>query len=440
VTASRRCAFAVVRRVFEGGAYADRAFRAEADRLHLTGRDRAFAMRLAYGAVQRRATLDWMAEQLSGRAADRFDPPVLAALRVGLYQLAYMDGVPDHAAVGESVELAKRAGGAGFRLVNAVLRRAAREAGGLVASLGEATPEEAALRHSHPDWIAELWWEALGPEDARALMARDNEPPESAVRVNHLRAGTDEVAQALEREHVRTAGDPRLPEALVLRDPYDLHGSDLFERGLLMPQSRASMMVARAIDPRPGERILDLCAAPGAKTTHLAALMEDRGEVVAVEADPRRAAELRENCRRLGAGCITVVTGDATQGGHGSDYDRVLVDPPCSDLGTLQSRPDARWRKDPAGVAELARLQRRMLDVAAAAVKPGGRLVYSTCTISPSENDLQIRDFLGQTPNFRESDLPGAYSSIAGGGLLQTLPHRDGTDGFFVAALKRVSE
>jgi 16S rRNA (cytosine967-C5)-methyltransferase len=208
---------------------------------------------------------------------------------------------------------------------------------------------------------------------------------------------------------------------------------------LVMPQSRASMLVARALDPRPGERVLDLCAAPGAKTTHLAALMRGEGEVVAVEADPDRAEALTENAARLGAASVRVRVGDAAQPEFGDGYDRVLVDPPCSDLGTLQSRPDARWHKSGEQVDELSALQRRILNAAAVAVRPGGRLVYSTCTISALENERQLQDFLDSNANFRVCDLTRWQPKLArsGRGFLQTLPHRDGTDGFFIAALER---
>ena len=426
-TDARRCAFAVVRRVFEQGAYADRAFRAEAERLGLEGRDRAFAMRLAYGAVQRRATLDHVIEALSERGVERIDPAALAALRLGVHQLLFMDGVADHAAVAESVELAKRAGSRGHGFVNAVLRRATREGRALLDGLGEATPAAAGLRHSHPAWVAERWWEDLGPGEAVELMRADNEPGESAARVNTLRASPEEVLAELAAGGVAARPAPGLPEGIVLDDPYDLHGSAAFRRGAVMPQSRASMLVARTLAPRPGQRVLDLCAAPGAKTTHLAALMEDRGEVVAVEADRRRAAELQQNVARLGATGVRVAVGDAAGSGYGAGYDRVLVDPPCSDLGTLRSRPDARWRKTPEQVEELRALQRRILDSGAAALAPGGRLVYSTCTISAPENERQIQDFLARHPDFVADPE----------GFVQTLPHRDRTDGFFIQALER---
>lgn len=440
VTAARRCAFTVVRRVFEDGSYADRAFRAETDRLGLGGRERAFAMRLAYGTVQRKGTLDHLIEQLTGRTADELDGPVRAALRLGLYQIAYLGGVADHAAVSESVELAKVSGSGGHRLVNAALRRATREAANRIDSLSDEDPRAAALKHSHPSWIAELWWELLGREDAIALMERNNEPAESAVRANTLRVAPAELIAALAREDVPARPDGRLPEAVVLDAPYDVHASALFERGLLMPQSRASVAVARALDPRAGESVLDLCAAPGAKTTHLAALIGDEGRIVAVELDRRRARAIEANCERLGVRSVDVEVGDASEASFGEGFDRVLVDPPCSDLGTLQSRPDVRWRKPQEQVRELRSVQERILEAGAGALRAGGTLVYSTCTISPLENELLIDDFLSRHAEFAPGDLSSLYPEAVWSGrnnVIQTLPHRHGTDGFFIAALEK---
>jgi 16S rRNA (cytosine967-C5)-methyltransferase len=439
-TPARRCAYAVVRRVFEQGAYADRTFRAEADRARLEPRDRAFAMRLAYGTVQMRATLDWVLEAFVTRPLEQLDPAVLAALRVGLYDLLFMAGTPSRAAVSEAVELVKAATPRAHAFVNAVLRRAAREGKRRLAELDDSTPAGAALAHSHPEWVAERWFAELGPQAARALMLRDNEPAESAVRANRLRTDARAVIRRLAAEGVEAHADTLAPEAVVIEAPYDVHGSPLFGEGLVMPQSRGSMLVARAVDPRPGERILDLCAGPGAKTTHLAALMRGQGEVVGVEADPARAEAVTGNAKRLGASAVRVVVGDAAEPAFGRGYDRVLVDPPCSDLGTLQSRPDARWRKTPEQVSELRALQRLMLAAAAGAVRVGGRLVYSTCTISASENELLVQEFLEESTNFRVCDLRGWHRGLSASvpGFLQTLPHRDGTDGFFVAALERL--
>jgi 16S rRNA (cytosine967-C5)-methyltransferase len=438
---ARRVAFAVVRRVFEQGAYADRALPAEADRAGLDPRDRALATRLAYGTVQRKATLDHVVAGLAGRPADRLDAPLLAAARLGLFQLLYLDGVPDHAAVAESVELAKAGGRRGAGLVNAVLRRAAREGRpALLDQLHDRDPEAAALLHSLPPWLAARWFQELGPHAARALMAACNAPAEAAVRANTLVAARDEVAAALGAEGVRAIPDPLLPEALVLGGPFDLRGSDLWRRGAAWPQSRAAMAVARALRPQAEERILDLCAAPGGKTTHLAALTADRAEIVAVERHPGRARALRATCRRLRAASVRVDVADAGQPRSDGPFDRVLVDPPCSGLGTLQAHPDLRWRVSPRRVDELAALQRRILAAAAAATAPGGTLVYATCTIGAQENERVVEHLLRSHVGFETEDLrddyPAWHHPTVERALL-TLPSRDRTAGFFVARLRR---
>ena len=413
---ARVVAFRVMRRVSDG-AYADRAFRAEAERARLAPQDRAFAQQLAYGAIQRRLTLDHVIAGLSSRPLDKLDPPLLDALRLGVHQLLFMDSVPDHAAVSETVELAKRSRGGGHALANAVLRRASREARAMLDALDPSTPAGASVLQSHPQWIAELWWRHLGPEDAVALMEADNRPAEDAVRINPL-VPADTSGLEQRGEH-----DPDIPEALVLTRPFDVEGSDLFQAGAITPQSRASMRVARTLDPRPGESVLDMCAAPGTKTTHVAALMGDDGRIVAVEKNPARADALRDNCRRMRAESVEVIVEDARS--VDGQFDRVMLDAPCSNLGTLARRPDARWRKTPEQVGELALLQRELLDNAARLVRSGGRLVYSVCTISPREGPEQLDRFLADHPELRELSCR------------QTLPHRDGTDGFFVAALER---
>ncbi len=426
-----------MRRVFERGAYADHALAAEAEAGRLDARDRALAMRLAYGAVQRRGTLDHLIEQLAERPVAKLDPPVLAALRMGLYELLYLRGAPDRAVVADAVELAKTSGRAGHGLVNAVLRRAVREGtDALLAGLAEDTPQRAAIKHSHPEWIARLWWASLGAEQARALMAADNEPSEVALRANTLVTDADALARELP---VRTHRDPAIPEALVLEEPFDAHGSPLWRRGAFHAQSRAAMLVARVLDPTPGERVLDLCAAPGGKTTHLAALMHGRGEVLAVERNPRRAGALVRTAQRLRAANVRVEVADAElQRPEGASFDRVLVDPPCSGLGTLQARADLRWRMTREGVGEMARVQARILAAGAGALRPGGVLVYSTCTISPTENERLIAAFLDSHSDFALDEpaaAAGAYAVADAPGILQTLPHRDNTAGFFIARL-----
>lgn len=441
---ARRCAYVVLRRTFEQGAYTDRALQATAG--GLDGRDRALAMRLAAGAVQRRKTLDHFIEVLAERPLTRLDPPVLAALRLGLYELLYLAGSPDRAVVDDAVELAKRERRAGHGLVNAVLRRAAREgAAALLATLSDATPEQAALMYSHPCWIARLWWEYLGPAQARALMAANNQPAELALRANTLRADAAALARALP---VPARLDPALPEALVLEAGLDLHASEQYKRGEVLAQSRAAMTVSRVLAPRAGETVLDLCAAPGGKATHLAALMADQGQVVAVERNPRRAVALKRTAARLGAASLRVEVADARAWrSAGGDFQRVLVDPPCSGLGTLQARPDLRWRITPDSSRQMAQAAGEILAAGAGAVCPGGVLVYSTCTISPTENEQVIGAFLVSHPDFSPDDpvpvlCPGAPGERVRDAAQQvigllTLPHRDRTAGFFIARLRR---
>jgi 16S rRNA (cytosine967-C5)-methyltransferase len=232
---------------------------------------------------------------------------------------------------------------------------------------------------------------------------------------------------------------PGVPEGLVLDAPWDAHGSPLFAQGALTPQSRGSMLVGRIVDPQPGERVLDMCAAPGAKTTHLAALMRGQGQLVAVEQDERRARALAANCERMGAAWVEVIHADA-RGAPAGPFDRILLDPPCSDLGTLQSRPDVRWHKSPDLIERLAALQRELIDAALERLAPGGVLVYSTCTISAIENEEQVDRVLADRPDVRRDDLTRDRPEVAhpsADGYLQLLPHRDGADGFFISRLRR---
>jgi 16S rRNA (cytosine967-C5)-methyltransferase len=454
---ARRCAYAVMRRVFEQGAYAEKALHAES--AGLDARDRALAMRLAYGAIQRKLTLDYAIGQLTERPVERLDAPVLAALRLGLYELLYLSGAPDRAVVADAVELAKLARSPGYGLVNASLRRAAREgAPALLSGLGDQTPEQAAVMHSHPQWLARMWWDQLGPEQARALMAVDNEPGELALRVNALRGG-DPAAVARELG-APTHTDSELPEALVLESALDLHRTRAWREGAVIAQSRAAMLVVRVLDPQPGERVLDLCAAPGGKSTHIAALMGGEGEVVAVECNPARAGQMRETVRRLGASSVRVEVADAARPRAGEDmFDRVLVDPPCSGLGTLQARADLRWRwsvgdraagteagidrrSAPERIAELVALQKEILTAGARSLRPGGTLVYSTCTISAAENEQLLEQFLSDNSDFVLDDLASKWPSHPhprAQRFLLTLPDRDNTAGFFIARIRRKS-
>jgi 16S rRNA (cytosine967-C5)-methyltransferase len=396
----------VLVRVFEDGAYADRAFRAAVE--GLDDRDRALAQRLAYGAVQRRRTLDRAVEVLGRRRVERLDPPVRAALRLGAYQLGFVDGVARYAAVNESVELVRRAGlERAVAFANAVLRRVADGIRPFVEALPETTATEAGLKHSYPDWIADTWWRVLGPEGARALMHAQNEQGAIVVR--------------LVRGEIDGTPDPYVPGAWHV----DRIDEVALEEGRIWPQSAASQLAGLAVGSREGERVLDLCAAPGGKATMLA------GAVTAVEVNEARARELEETVRRLGARNVDVVIADGRELPPAlTGFDRALVDAPCSGLGVLNRRPDLRWRAEP-----LPELQLQLLRAAAERVRKGGTIVYSVCTVNADESEavvdasgLEVDPVLAdEWPQFRHPRRPE---------FLQTLPHRHGTAGFFVARLR----
>jgi 16S rRNA (cytosine967-C5)-methyltransferase len=443
VAPQRRAAYEVLRRVFEHGAWADRALPAAVERHGLDRRERAQAQRLAFGAVQRRGTADYLIAELAERPLTKLDPPVLAALRLGLFELAFADATPDHAAVDEAVELAKGSGGrrrrAGAGLVNAVLRRAS-AAGDLLAGMDDSSPEGAAVLHSCPEWLARMWWDELGAPSARSLLAAINAPPETALRVNTLRAEPAALLDELRDERIERDGSGLLypPEALVAAEGLTDVLARRIEAGQLVPQARSSQAVVAVLDPQPGEQVLDLCAAPGVKTTAIAARMGNRGNVVAVERDPGRAGQLGDLCARLGATCVTVVEGDAAELDLGGGYDRVLVDPPCSDLGTLASRPDARWRKSPELIERLAAVQGAIAARALGALAPGGTLVYSTCTISRREGEDRVAELLGRggAQATRVTAAAPELASTHDRRFLQVRPDRDRTDGFFIARLE----
>jgi 16S rRNA (cytosine967-C5)-methyltransferase len=410
VSPARVVAFTVLRRVFEDGAYADRVLRGASERLD--DRDRALARRLAFGTVQRTRTLDHAIEALGRRPVRKLDAPVLAALRLGAYQLAFMDGVPRYAAVNESVELVRRAGlERAVSFANAVMRRLADGARALCEALPEGTPAEAALRHSYPDWVAETWWSELGADEARALMRAQNEEPETAVR--------------LVRGAIEGTKDPEFPGAWVV----DRVDEQALAEGRIWPQSRASQLVGLAVGSRQGERTLDLCAAPGGKATMLA------GAVDAVEIDEDRASTLEKTAARLGATGVRVVHADGRElPAELAGYDRALVDAPCSGLGVLASRPDLRWRATP-----LPELQLELLRAAVERTRPDGTVVYSVCTIDRAESEDVVDAIVGEGSVHVDASLADEwprYRHARRPEFLQTLPHLHGTSGFFVARLE----
>jgi len=385
IAPARRAAFEVILRVFEEDAYADRALASAVQ--GLDERDRALAQRLSYGTVQRARTLDFGIEQLGKRPVRKLDPPVRAALRLGAYQLAWTD-LPVHAVVDDAVELvraARRERAVPF--TNAVMRRLAQGFRGLVASLPEGP-----VKHSYPDWIAEIWTRDFGAEAALDLMRAQNEPP--ALEVH--------------------AGEP-------VGEPTDVPGAYVVERvdpTRMRAMSRASQLAALVVGSQDGDRVLDACAAPGGKTLLM------RGEVTAVEVHPGRARRLAEEMPPN----VHVVNVDVRELGE-SGFDRALVDAPCSGLGVLARRPDLRWRAQP-----LPELQLELVRAAAERTKPGGTIVYAVCTLNADENEAVV-DASGLAVEPLGAEWP-QYAHPKRPDFLLTRPDRDRTSGFFIARLR----
>jgi 16S rRNA (cytosine967-C5)-methyltransferase len=405
-------------------------------------RERALATELVYGVTRVRGALDAALAEACHRPLRSLDPAVRAALRLGCYQLRVTDRIPAHAAVGSSVELVRRHGrpeAAGF--VNAVLRHlgstAPAEAGGTAAGL--------AARHGHPAWLVARWLSRLGPAQTERLLEANNARPAVSLRANVLRA----TGPALHAELLAAGLEARpgrfLPEAVRVRRAGDPGALDAVAGGRCTVQGEASMLVGAVADPRPGELCLDVAAAPGGKATHLAERMGDRGRVVANDRSPERAALCAQSAARLGLGSVETRSGDARAlpAEFGGRCDVVLADLPCTGFGTLAARPDLRWRRRPEDIATLAALQADLLAAAGRCVKPGGLLVYSTCTTEPEENEAVVAGFLADHAAFEPVDLrervPAALRDEPGleAGMLRLWPHVHDTEGFFIAALAR---
>jgi len=407
--------------------------------------ERAFARALADGVLRRRAALDWALNRFARPSVEKLDPDVRAALRLGAYQILFASGrVPAYAAVNESVALVKKGHGGRASFVNAVLRSLERGRERLPWPAGE-TPEALSVRFSHPPWLIERWLARLGPAETVALLEKNNTPPALTLRVNTLKTTREKLLARLAAEGASAEPSALSPEGLRLKENAALETLGSFQDGEFFVQDEASQLVTHVLDPKPGEKILDLCAAPGGKTTHIAQRLENRGAVAALDNAAPKLKFIEENIRRLGATCVKMEILDAREAParYTAWADRVLLDAPCSNLGVLRRRPDARWNKDYAKILKtLPALQRALLNAAAACVKPGGAVVYSTCTTEPEENEQVLRAFLAENAAFvQESVAPWVPEQlkreVSAEGALRLWPHRHDTDGFFIARLKR---
>jgi 16S rRNA (cytosine967-C5)-methyltransferase len=440
---ARRAAARALTLIDPGGAFADRALEAEADRAALAPRDAALATEIVLGVLRWRRYLDALLAPHARRRLQDLDPRLLNLLRMTAYQIVFLERVPSWAAVNDAVSLARAVGDRGGpEFVNAVLRALSRSGPAGRRPVLPADPlESLAVRCSFPTWIAARWVERYGPEEAERLMLAMNERPPLTLRVNTLRTTRDRARDRLAREDGLRAEPTRLaPEGLVVE-----HGGapgrwQTFTAGEVVPQDEAAMLVSRLLEPAPGETVADVCAAPGTKTTHLAALMSDSGRVIAIDRDGDRLALLAEATRRLGVSIVEPRTGavaDLAPAFAGA-CDRVLVDAPCTNLGVLRRRPEVKWRRGPEDLLGAQSRQREILAAAAAMVRPGGRLVYATCSLEPEENEAVMAEFLAARPEWRPERPADGALPLDAAGVLRCWPSRHGTDGFTAIRLRRI--
>ncbi|MEW6227413.1 MAG: 16S rRNA (cytosine(967)-C(5))-methyltransferase RsmB [Bacillota bacterium] len=446
---AREAALLALLEIDEQGAYAaiarDRALASAG----LSERDRALATELIYGVTKYRKTLDHIIGTFASRPVAQMDPPARNVLRLGAYQVFYLTHVPPPAAVSESVKLARVRGHEGMAaFVNAVLRAMVRDPGKVRFPDAATEPvAHVAVKYSHPEWMVSRWIERFGLEEAMRLCDANNERPPVTIRLNVLKVTQAQVMDSLAAAGIAARPSRYVPEAIEVQDGADLFLHPLYRDGAFFVQDTSSMLVAYVLDPEPGDTVLDLAAAPGGKATHMAERMGDRGTVVAVDIHEHRTRLVEQNADRLGLRSIKAVCADATKLPPAVtcvSFDKVLVDAPCSGTGVLRRRPDLRWHRQPKDLEELVPLQVSLLSSGAERVKPGGAIVYSTCSIEPEENSLIIKDFLKGHEDFSPDPalpyLPDTFSSVfprTGLPFVETLPHIHGMDGFFIARLIR---
>jgi len=439
---AREVAALVLSRVESGRAFANVLLHHQLTETHLPPVDAGLATELVYGTLRHQARVDWTIAGALRYALDELPPRLRAILRTAVYQLLFLERIPARAIVHEAVHLARRHGHAGTAaLANAVLRR--------IADQGERPlPAEndpvtrIAVEHSHPGWLVDRWVQRSGIEDTIALCRANNTPAPIYARVNRLRASPDAVIADLAASGV-TARPTPLAEGLRLQGPFEARHR-LVESGVLTVQDLGAMVVAHLLDPQPGETIIDACAAPGGKTTHIAERLADQGRVIACDIHPGKAQALHRRLTHLGLQSVEVVVQDARRLGETLPQvaDRVLVDAPCTGLGVLRRRPEIKWRVYAEHLHGMADLQGAILAGAAGAVRFGGMLLYSVCTTEPEESGMVVDQFLEGHPDYELDPtlrLPEGLPALPADrpGMVTLLPHRHGTDGFFIARLRR---
>jgi 16S rRNA (cytosine967-C5)-methyltransferase len=413
----------------------------------LSSPDRALLTELTYGTLRWRGRLDAHLAPLLRRPLEKTDPFLKNLLRLSLYQFIFLDRIPDYAAVNEAVELTKsRAGGKAGGFVNGVLRNFLREAKQVAKPDLKESPINAVAEYwSHPDWLVEKWLRYFSTTETEALLQANNQEAPLVLRTN-LRHGTREgLLELFQSRNIQASPAPWSPQGITVQSKGLVENLPGFHEGNFQVQGEASQLVAYLLDPQPGERILDACAAPGGKTTQIAELMDDRGVVVATDVSAKGLKRLQENAIRLRLESIRAFQADLSKPLSRSlsqPFDRILIDAPCSGFGTLRSHPEIKWNRGEADIKRLSELQEKILVNAASNLKPGGVLVYSTCTLIDDENERVVKTFLQQQKEFvldgATAYLPQPARSLVRDNYFMALPHKHNTDGFFAARMRKL--
>lgn len=439
---AREWALLVINEVIQDGAYANIALDKQHQKKILEGKERSLAVELSRGTIKAWGTLDWMINFYLKHPMTNLPPLIGSILRMGFYQIFFMPKIPDSAACNESVELAKKYGHPGtVKLVNAVLRSAVREPEKIEWPDKEKEPVKyLARKHYHPVWVTKRWYEELGFEKTEKLLEQNNQAPSLGIRVQTLRNTPQDCLIKLEKEGFNLEPSKLVSEGLRVLSHPALSQSEVLKNGEAIIQDEGAMLIAHLVDPQSGELILDACAAPGGKSTHLAQLMKDQGTIIAQDIHEHKLNLIRQNADKLQLKSIKTYLGDATKINYSDlTYDRILVDAPCSGLGTIGRRADTRWRKSEQQIKELTEIQFHILNSISSVLKCGGRLVYSTCTLTPEENEDLISQFLESHDEFRLIPIEEILPNFTGK-YLKLWPQKTQTDGFFAAVLEKKGE
>lgn len=447
---SRSVALQVLTAVEQEGAYSNLLLNGALQKSGLSGPDAGLATELVYGTIQRLNTIDFLLEPFVTKGMGKLAPWVRNLLRMSFYQLYYLDRIPPHAVVNEAVNLAKKRGHQGISgMVNGVLRNVLRRKEELKLPEGLSPVQRIALEHSHPEWLVARLLEQYGEQTAEAICRANNEPPSISIRVNRAKTNREDMLRLLKEQGLSAAPSKLSQDGIVVEGGGgNMALTPWYREGLISVQDESSMLVAEALDPEPGMSVLDCCAAPGGKTCHIAEIMQGSGLVLANDIHPHKAKLVEDQANRLGLTNIDISTGDASKLGERlelNSFDRILLDAPCSGLGVIRRKPDLKWAKTAGDIAEIAGIQRTLLDTAGDLLKPGGLLVYSTCTIEPRENVEMVSNFLSRHPEFElAADKPSAWeteplaaASARGSIGLQILPQDAHSDGFYIARLRK---